>query len=79
MALQWLAGSNDSDCGKQGICPTVWRRQPGILSVQRPENDTGLTLPSGERAVDIPDDVLLRAARAVVIGQVRSALRLGSR
>ncbi|MGH8905634.1 MAG: hypothetical protein ACRD0K_03765 [Egibacteraceae bacterium] len=79
MALQWLAGSDDPGCGKQGICPTVWRRHPGILSVQGPENDAGLTLPSGERAVDIPDGVLLRAAKAIVIGRVRSVLRLGSR
>lgn len=79
MALRWLAGSNDSSCGKQGICPTVWRRRSGILSVQGPENDAGLTLPSGERAVDIPDDVLLRAAAAIVIDRIRSALRLGSR
>jgi hypothetical protein len=54
-------------CGS-GTCPTVYRTNRGTLVVQGYQvssGSAGIDVPEGEFLVEIPEDVLLAAARAV--------------
>ncbi|MFC1437790.1 hypothetical protein ABUW04_05915 [Streptacidiphilus sp. N1-10] len=65
--LTRLTGSGDGDgddkCG-QGDCPNVYRTDRGTFVVQG-NQFTGFKPPEGEGLVEIPEDVLKEAIRAL--------------
>jgi hypothetical protein len=55
-------------CG-HGECPTVYRTDRGTLVVQGypfEPADAGVTVPDGERMVEIPEELLTKLARTVM-------------
>lgn len=66
MKLTHVAG--EGDCGKED-CPNVYTTDRGTVLVQGyTTTEHGLTLPSGEEAVEIPLAVFQEAARALAGG-----------
>ncbi len=56
------SGEGDGDCDS-GDCPTVYTTSRGTIAVQGYDIDR--QTPSGESVVEIPEDVLREAVRAL--------------
>ncbi|MEU7022456.1 hypothetical protein ABZ990_17585 [Streptomyces sp. NPDC046203] len=61
--LTRLTGSGEDECG-QGDCPNVYRTSSGSFVVQGDVSDA-FTPPAGEGLVEIPENVLKEAVRAL--------------
>ncbi|MET8329645.1 hypothetical protein [Streptomyces sp. NPDC005181] len=61
--LTRLTGNDPDECG-QGDCPNVYRTEKGTFVVQGDVFD-GFTPPSGEGLVEIPEEILREAVRAL--------------
>ncbi|MFJ8233125.1 hypothetical protein ACIQ9E_24755 [Streptomyces sp. NPDC094448] len=61
--LTRLTGSGNGECGKND-CPNVYRTTTGSFVVQGPVSDE-FTPPNGEALVEIPEQVLREAVRAL--------------
>ncbi|GAA3551078.1 hypothetical protein GCM10022419_034210 [Nonomuraea rosea] len=63
--LERIAGT----CQDGDICPTIYRTDRGTIVVQGNELSAGslrlITLPGGETVAEIPESLLLEAARAL--------------
>ncbi|MFE4716226.1 hypothetical protein ACFRLW_07215 [Streptomyces sp. NPDC056728] len=61
--LTRLTGNGNGECG-QGDCPNVYRTEKGSFVVQG-DVFNGFTPAEGEGLVEIPEDVLREAVRAL--------------